>query len=93
LRQSNKKLAASTGDRLYRLVNIYSLARKVFEAGQAARKWLHQPQVGLGGRPWTSCERKPAQEKWKTFLDASNMALSHEGHWNPLGSIWEFCSA
>ena len=50
LRQSNKKLAASTGDRLYRLVNIYSLARKVFEAGQAARKWLHQPQVGLGGR-------------------------------------------
>jgi len=45
LRQSNKKLAASTGGRLYRLVNIYSLARKIFEAGQTAQKWLHQPQV------------------------------------------------
>ena len=50
LRQSNKKLAASTGDRLYRLVNIYSLTRKVFDASSAAREWMHQPQVGLGGR-------------------------------------------
>jgi putative toxin-antitoxin system antitoxin component (TIGR02293 family) len=50
LRQSNKKLAASTGDRLYRLVNIYSLTRKVFDTSSATREWMHQTQVGLGGR-------------------------------------------
>jgi putative toxin-antitoxin system antitoxin component (TIGR02293 family) len=50
LRQSGKKLTASTGDRLYRLVHIYSLARRVFEGDPAAREWLHHPQVGLNVR-------------------------------------------
>jgi putative toxin-antitoxin system antitoxin component (TIGR02293 family) len=50
LRQAKKRLSASTGDRLYRLIRVYSLAREVFEDKEAARDWLHQPQVGLGGR-------------------------------------------
>ena len=50
LRRSKKKLSASAGDRLYRLIHIFSFARDVFEGDKAARDWLHQPQVGLGGR-------------------------------------------
>jgi len=50
LRRSKKRLSASAGDRLYRLIRIFSLAREVFEDDKAARDWLQQPQVGLGGR-------------------------------------------
>lgn len=50
LRRSGKRLSASAGDRLYRLIRIYSFAREVFEEVKASRDWLHQPQVGLGGR-------------------------------------------
>ena len=50
LRLSKKKMSASAGDRLYRLIHIFSLARKVFEESGPARDWLHHPQVGLGGR-------------------------------------------
>lgn len=50
LRRSKKRLSASAGDRLYRLIRIFSLAREVFEDDKAARDWLQQPQVGLSGR-------------------------------------------
>jgi putative toxin-antitoxin system antitoxin component (TIGR02293 family) len=50
LRRSKKRLSASAGDRLYRLIHIFSFAREVLEDDVAARNWLHQPQVGLGGR-------------------------------------------
>ncbi len=50
LRQSKKRLSASASDRLYRLIHIFSFTKEVFEDDKAARDWLHQPQVGLGGR-------------------------------------------
>ena len=50
LRRSKKKLSASAGDRLYRIIHIFSFARNIFEDDKPARDWLHQPQVGLGGR-------------------------------------------
>jgi len=51
MRQSGGRLTASAGDRFYRVVRIYSLARKVFEDDRgAAREWLHHSQAGLGGR-------------------------------------------
>jgi putative toxin-antitoxin system antitoxin component (TIGR02293 family) len=50
LRRANRKLSASAGDRLYRLVRIFSITRDVLEDNASARDWLHQPQIGLGGR-------------------------------------------
>ena len=50
LRRSKKRLSASAGDRLYRLIRIFSFTEEVLEDDKAARDWLHQPQVGLGGR-------------------------------------------
>jgi putative toxin-antitoxin system antitoxin component (TIGR02293 family) len=50
LRRSKKRLSASASDRLYRLIHIFSFTKEVFEDDKAARDWLHQPQVGLGGR-------------------------------------------
>jgi uncharacterized protein (DUF2384 family) len=29
---------------------IFSFTKEVFEDDKAARDWLHQPQMGLGGR-------------------------------------------
>ena len=50
LRQTKKRLTIAASDRLYRLIHIFSLAGEVFENHNSAREWLHQPQVGLGGR-------------------------------------------
>lgn len=50
LRHSAKRLTASAGDRLYRVVHIYALACKVLEKPGAARQWLRHPQAGLNGR-------------------------------------------
>jgi len=50
MRSGRSSLPAVTSDRLYRLARIYSLARDVFEADDAAREWLRLPQVGLGNR-------------------------------------------
>ncbi len=50
LRCSKKSLSTSAGDRLFRLIRIYALAREVFENKDGARDWLHKPQVGLGSR-------------------------------------------
>jgi putative toxin-antitoxin system antitoxin component (TIGR02293 family) len=50
LRSGRSRLPAVTSDRLYRLARIYSLAKDVFEADDAAREWLRRPQTGLGNR-------------------------------------------
>lgn len=50
LRQSGGRLTTSSGDRFYRVIRMYSLARKVFEEDRSAREWLHRSQAGLGGR-------------------------------------------
>lgn len=38
------------GDRLYRLARIVALAEEVFENPDRARRWLREPQRGLGNR-------------------------------------------
>ena len=50
LRKSGSRLSTAASDRLFRVANIFSFAKKVFESEQAALEWLHNEQVGLGGR-------------------------------------------
>ena len=49
-RNSREKLSISEGDRLFRVARIFALASSVLENEDMARKWLHRPQRGLGGR-------------------------------------------
>lgn len=44
------RMTVMTGDRLYRLARIYAFAKDVLEDAQAAIRWLHNKQIGLGGR-------------------------------------------
>lgn len=37
-------------DRLYRVARIFTLAEEVLEDKDAANRWLHRPQTGLGER-------------------------------------------
>lgn len=50
LRQTRKRLTTAASDRLYRLIHIFTFAGEVFEDNNAAKQWLHHPQIGLGGR-------------------------------------------
>ena len=50
LKKGEKRLTISASDRLFRIANIFALAKQVFESEDAALKWLHNPQIGLGGR-------------------------------------------
>jgi putative toxin-antitoxin system antitoxin component (TIGR02293 family) len=49
-RDSHKALSIPESDRLYRMAKIYALAVIVLEDEEMARKWLHRPQRGLGGK-------------------------------------------
>ncbi len=49
-RDSREKLSIPEGDRLFRIARIFALAVSVLENEEMARKWLHRPQRGLGGR-------------------------------------------
>jgi putative toxin-antitoxin system antitoxin component (TIGR02293 family) len=49
-RDSQGKLSIAEGDRLFRIAKIFALAAQVLEDDDMARKWLHRPQRGLGGR-------------------------------------------
>lgn len=44
------RLSPAQSDRLYRLARIVALAEDVFENEARARRWLREPQRGLGGR-------------------------------------------
>jgi putative toxin-antitoxin system antitoxin component (TIGR02293 family) len=50
LRKQRRRLPATVGDRLYRLANIFALARDVMESAELAREWLRTPQIGLDGQ-------------------------------------------
>ncbi len=41
---------ANVSDRLYRIARIFALAEEVLEDKEAANRWLHRPQSGLGER-------------------------------------------
>jgi putative toxin-antitoxin system antitoxin component (TIGR02293 family) len=43
------RLPVSASDRIYRFARLFALAEHVLEDKDAARKWLHEKQVGLGG--------------------------------------------
>ena len=49
-RGSREKLSIPEGDRLFRIARIFALAVLVLESEEMARKWLHRPQRGLGGK-------------------------------------------
>lgn len=48
--KTTDRMPAVTGDRLYRIARIYAIAQEVFEEPEAAIRWLHSGQRGLGGR-------------------------------------------
>jgi putative toxin-antitoxin system antitoxin component (TIGR02293 family) len=47
---AQKRFNPIASDRLYRLARIFFIASKVLEDQEAARRWIHRPQVGLGGK-------------------------------------------
>lgn len=49
-REGIDRLPVPVSDRLYRFARLFALAEQVLEDGDAAREWLHEEQVGLGGR-------------------------------------------
>lgn len=44
------RLPSSVSDRIFRYARIFALAEQVLEDRDAAREWLHDTQIGLGGR-------------------------------------------
>lgn len=50
VRTSARRFNPVVSDRIYRMTRIFSIASKVLEDEEAARKWIHRPQVGLGGK-------------------------------------------
>lgn len=49
-RNSRERLSITEGDRLYRMARIFALTISVLEDEEMAKRWLHRPQRGLGGR-------------------------------------------
>jgi putative toxin-antitoxin system antitoxin component (TIGR02293 family) len=49
-RQRDARLTPAQGDRLYRLARLAAFAEEVFEDPERARRWLREPQRGLGNR-------------------------------------------
>lgn len=49
-KETHQKLSVTEGDRLYRVLRIFALAGEVLESDEMAKRWLHKPQHGLGGR-------------------------------------------
>ena len=45
-----RRLDAVSSDRLYRVARIFAMAEHVLESAEAAHKWLHHPQIGLGNQ-------------------------------------------
>jgi len=48
-RQSGARMDPGASDRAYRVARILALATEVLEDEEAARRWLHEPQMALGG--------------------------------------------
>jgi putative toxin-antitoxin system antitoxin component (TIGR02293 family) len=48
-RKEDKPLTAVEGDRIFRFARIFALAKRIFDSEDAANRWLHKGQVGLGG--------------------------------------------
>jgi putative toxin-antitoxin system antitoxin component (TIGR02293 family) len=44
------RLPSSVSDRIFRYARIFALAEQVLEDRDAAREWLRDAQIGLGGR-------------------------------------------
>ncbi len=49
-RTEKTRLPVSVSDRIYRFARLFALAESVLEDRDAAREWLQEEQVGLGGR-------------------------------------------
>lgn len=49
-RQDIPRLPVPVSDRIYRFARLFALAEQVLEDKVAAREWLHDGQIGLGGR-------------------------------------------
>ncbi len=48
--EENKQLPVLVSDRLYRLINIFTVAIQLFNDSEEASEWLKFPQYGLGDK-------------------------------------------
>lgn len=69
LRKEGKRVPPVASDRLYRLAQIFSKTKGVLENENDAIKWLHHPQIGLGGRiPLKMIETEAGADMVKNIL-------------------------
>ena len=70
IKKSNAKLSSLSGDRLYRLRKIWTLANKVFETPDNALNWLRRKQPGLDSQvPLDLLDTEPGYEQVQTLLN------------------------
>lgn len=48
-KQPGGQLSLSVGDRIYRLARVLEQAEETFSSSDRIRRWLREPQFGLGG--------------------------------------------
>lgn len=69
-RQKQGRLGERESDLLYRLVRLYERAVEVFGHEDDARRWLKQPQWGLGGAvPLHYARTEPGAHEVEALLD------------------------
>lgn len=67
--KTTERMPAIMGDRLYRLARIYAITKDVLEDAQAAIRWLHNEQIGLGGRtPFEMIETEAGSREVENLL-------------------------
>ena len=49
-KEPRQHLESNVSDRLFRIARLFKLAEEVLEDKEAANRWLHRPQSGLGER-------------------------------------------
>jgi len=49
-RKKDGKWSRIASDRLFRLARLFTFAVEVLGDEERARKWIHRPQIGLGGK-------------------------------------------
>lgn len=63
------RLPSVASDRLFRAARIFALAADVLESKENARKWLHSPQLSLGGKvPLDLLSTEAGTEKVENLL-------------------------
>ncbi len=70
IKKAHAKLSSMSGDRLYRLKQVWELANKVLGTPENALPWLRRSQPGLGNQvPLDILDTEPGYEQVQTLLN------------------------